>query len=54
VLDQLLADESKRAEMGSRARDFVEREASSDDCLQRLEAFYCEVAQRCQRSPAHA
>jgi glycosyltransferase involved in cell wall biosynthesis len=53
VLDQLLADESKRTEMGSRARDFVEREANSDDCLQRLEAFYCEVAQRCQRSPAY-
>jgi glycosyltransferase involved in cell wall biosynthesis len=54
VLDQLLADESKRVEMGSRARNFVEREANNDDCLQRLEAFYCEVAQRCQRSPAHA
>jgi glycosyltransferase involved in cell wall biosynthesis len=54
VLDRLLSDEASRTEMGRRARDYVEREANSDDCLRRLEAFYCEVAQRCQRSPAYA
>ena len=54
VLDRLLCDEALRTVMGRRARDYVEREANSDDCLRRLEAFYCEVAQRCQRSPAYA
>ena len=53
VLDRLLSDESLRTEMGRRAREYVEREANSNDCLRRLEAFYCEVAQRCQRSPAY-
>jgi hypothetical protein len=54
VLDRLLSDEVLRTEMGRRARDYVEREANSNACLRRLEAFYGEVAQRCQRSPAYA
>jgi glycosyltransferase involved in cell wall biosynthesis len=54
VLDRLLSDEALRREIGRRARDYVEREANSADCLRRLEAFYCEVAQRCQRSPTYA
>jgi glycosyltransferase involved in cell wall biosynthesis len=50
VLDRLLADGDLRKEVGHRAREYVLREASRDDCLQRIEAFYNEIAQRCQRS----
>jgi glycosyltransferase involved in cell wall biosynthesis len=53
VLAQLLSDESLRSDMGRRARDYVEREANANDCLDRLETFYCEVAQECRRSPAY-
>jgi glycosyltransferase involved in cell wall biosynthesis len=54
VLARLLTDESMRTEMGRRARNYVEREANSSNCLNRLEAFYCEVAQKCRCSPAYA
>jgi glycogen synthase len=54
ALDRLLSDESLRTKMGWRAREYVQREANSHDCLLRLEAFYSEVAQRCHRSPAYS
>jgi glycosyltransferase involved in cell wall biosynthesis len=54
VLDRLLSDESLRTNMGRQAREYVQREASSDDCLRRLEDFYCKVAQPCHHSSAHA
>jgi glycosyltransferase involved in cell wall biosynthesis len=53
VLARLLADASLRSDIGQRARNFVEREANSIDCLNRLESFYCELAQKCRRSPAY-
>jgi glycosyltransferase involved in cell wall biosynthesis len=54
TLAQLLADETLRMKMGRAAREHVEREAQSEDCLDRLESFYCDVVQRCQRSLAYA
>jgi glycosyltransferase involved in cell wall biosynthesis len=52
-LAQLLSDETLRSDMGERARNYVEREANSNDCLDLLETFYCELAQKCRRSPAN-
>jgi glycosyltransferase involved in cell wall biosynthesis len=54
VLARLLADEIMRTEIGRRARNYAVREANANDCLNLLEAFYCEVAQKCRRSPAYA
>jgi glycosyltransferase involved in cell wall biosynthesis len=54
VLARLLADEIMRTEIGRRARNYVVRQANANDCLNRLEALYREVAQKCRRSPAYA
>jgi glycosyltransferase involved in cell wall biosynthesis len=54
VLARLLSDKAARYDMGRRARNYVECEANSNDCLQRLETFYFEVIQKCRRSPAYA
>jgi glycogen(starch) synthase len=53
VLAHLLADEASRIEMGRQARGYVEREANSEDCLRRIEAFYFEVIQKCRHLPAY-
>ncbi len=46
VLRRLLSNEALRAEMGRRARDYVERCANAKDCLDRLESFYAEIVAR--------
>ena len=53
ALDRLLSDENMRKTMGRCARDYVEREANTDECLDRLESFYGDVVQKCQRSPEY-
>jgi len=40
ALDSLLRDEARRLAMGNRARRYVEREASSNNAMQRLETHY--------------
>lgn len=40
ALRRLLTDERLRARLSRGARDFVAREADSEDCLRRLEAYY--------------
>jgi glycosyltransferase involved in cell wall biosynthesis len=54
VLWRLLSDDALRNDMGHQARKYVEREADSNDCRQRIEDFYREVAQRCRCSAAYA
>ena len=49
ALARLLSDKLLREEMGSRGREWVEREADSRECLRRLESFYIEVVQKCGR-----
>lgn len=44
VLRRLLADEALRINMGQRARDYVEKHANTENCLDRLESFYLKVA----------
>jgi glycosyltransferase involved in cell wall biosynthesis len=54
ALARLLSDETMRMEMGHRAREYVLREADSDECLVRLESFYSDVVQKCRRLPHYA
>jgi len=51
TLRSLLANAGLRRTMGLRARRFVEAEADSRDCLQRLEAFYTSVAENAGLKP---
>ncbi|MCI0334735.1 MAG: glycosyltransferase family 4 protein, partial [Planctomycetes bacterium] len=53
ALARLLRDETLRNRMGRCARNYVEREANSEECLSRLESFYCHVVERCRRTPEH-
>jgi len=46
ALGQLLGDPPARQALGQRARQYVLAEADSEQCLQRLEAFYITVARR--------
>lgn len=45
ALRKILSDETLRSRMGTKARDFVVREADSQQCLKRLEEFYFSVIQ---------
>lgn len=51
ALSNLLSDSEMRTRIGGRAREYVLREANSEDCLRRLESFYCEVIESCRISP---
>jgi glycosyltransferase involved in cell wall biosynthesis len=53
VLARLVSDEELRRSIGRRGREFVERHADSSECMQKLESFYRDVVQRCQRSLEH-
>jgi glycosyltransferase involved in cell wall biosynthesis len=53
ALNRLLSDENMRRTMGRCAREYVEREANADECLDRLESFYGDVVQKCHRSPEY-
>jgi glycosyltransferase involved in cell wall biosynthesis len=46
VLRRLLTNEALLNDLGRRARAYVERQADTQSCLDRLEAFYVEVAAR--------
>jgi glycosyltransferase involved in cell wall biosynthesis len=46
ALRTILADDELRRAMGRRAREYVEQEADSRDCVRRLEAFYASVVRR--------
>lgn len=45
ALRKILSDQKLRSQMGTKARDFVVREADSQQCLKRLEEFYFSVIQ---------
>lgn len=45
ALRKILSDQKLRAQMGTKAREFVLREADSRQCLKRLEEFYFSVIQ---------
>jgi glycosyltransferase involved in cell wall biosynthesis len=53
ALSNLLSDAELRTRIGDRASEYVQREANSEDCLRRLESFYCEVIESCRISPEH-
>jgi glycosyltransferase involved in cell wall biosynthesis len=52
ALRSLLADEDYRAAMGKRARQFAVREADSEACVSRIEAFYARAIESQQKDEA--
>lgn len=50
-LRELLSNPAKRIRMGQLAREYVERDAASDTCMRRIEAFYRDTVNRAHYTP---